>query len=386
MLSISPQPTNGNVTSNPTGIHCGSRFSMCSADFINGTSVTLTAIPNTGYAFAGWGGDCVGCGTNATCTITMTANRTCTANFRVARTFSISSPPPNGTITSSPAGINCGTGGSACSATFADGTTITLTATPDAGRVFVGWGGDCAGCGSSPTCTITISGNLTCTADFGYRFSISTPPTNGTITSSPAGINCGSSGSDCSANFAEGESVTLTATPDPGYVFVGWGGDCASSCGSSPTCTITMNTNTTCTANFRVARTLSISPTPANGTIRSNPMGISCGSGGSACSADFADGTPVTLTAIPDSGYVFVRWGGACAFCGNKPTCTIIMDANTTCTAIFGHSLSISPRPTNGNITGPGINCGSGGSTCCADFADGRPVTLSPHQILAMSL
>ncbi|MFZ8860118.1 MAG: SBBP repeat-containing protein, partial [Thermocrinis sp.] len=46
ILSISPQPTNGNVTSNPTGIYCGSGGSMCSADFINGTSVTLTATAN----------------------------------------------------------------------------------------------------------------------------------------------------------------------------------------------------------------------------------------------------------------------------------------------------------------------------------------------------
>jgi hypothetical protein len=38
----------------------------------------------------------------------------------------------------------------------------------------------------------------------------------GTVTSSPAGIDCGAT---CSGNFASGSLVTLTATPDPGASF-----------------------------------------------------------------------------------------------------------------------------------------------------------------------
>jgi uncharacterized repeat protein (TIGR02543 family) len=78
-LSINPMPTNGNITSSPAGINCGSGGSICSADF-SGT-VTLRATPSTGYTFAGWTGDCSGCGTSTTCNITMTANKTCSANF-----------------------------------------------------------------------------------------------------------------------------------------------------------------------------------------------------------------------------------------------------------------------------------------------------------------
>jgi hypothetical protein len=66
ILSISPTPTNGNVASNPTGIYCGSGSSMCSADFINGTSVTLNATADPGYIFEGWGGDCASCGKSTT--------------------------------------------------------------------------------------------------------------------------------------------------------------------------------------------------------------------------------------------------------------------------------------------------------------------------------
>ncbi len=80
-LSISPTPTNGNVTSSPSGINCGSGGSTCSASFTSGSTVALTATPSTGYTFAGWTGDCSGCGNSTTCTINMTADKTCSANF-----------------------------------------------------------------------------------------------------------------------------------------------------------------------------------------------------------------------------------------------------------------------------------------------------------------
>ena len=56
-----------------------------------------------------------------------------------------------GTVTSSPAGIVCG---ATCTATFAVGTPVVLTASPDAGSVFPGWtSGGCSGTGS---CTVTM--------------------------------------------------------------------------------------------------------------------------------------------------------------------------------------------------------------------------------------
>jgi hypothetical protein len=67
------------------------------------------------------------------------------------------------------------------------------------------------------------------------------------------------------------------------------------------------------------------------GTVSSSPGTIACGG---ACSATFAPGTPVTLTAAPDPGTSFFGWGGACA--GTALTCDLTMDSARSVTATFG--------------------------------------------------
>jgi uncharacterized protein (TIGR03437 family) len=78
----------------------------------------------------------------------------------------------SGTVTSSPAGINCG---STCSAQFPNGTQVTLTETPAAGSTFGGWSGACSGTG---TCLVTVDAAKTATATFVAQ--------SGPITVSPA--------------------------------------------------------------------------------------------------------------------------------------------------------------------------------------------------------
>lgn len=68
---------------------------------------------------------------------------------------------------------------------------------------------------------------------------------NGTVTSSPAGINCGS---DCDESYVSGTSVTLDARPDGVSTFDYWEGDCS---GTNPSCTLIMDANKSATAFFR---------------------------------------------------------------------------------------------------------------------------------------
>ena len=147
----------------------------------------------------------------------------------------------SGTVTSSPAGVDCG---STCSATFTQGTIVTLTATPDANSTFTGWSGACSGSG---TCTVTIDQDRAVTATFElvrHTLTVSKAGSGaGTVTSSPAGVDCGST---CSATFTQGTIVTLTATPGANSTFAGWSGACS----GSGACTVTLNQDGAVTATF----------------------------------------------------------------------------------------------------------------------------------------
>ena len=65
-----------------------------------------------------------------------------------------------GRVTTVPAGIDCG---ATCSASFALGVTLTVTANADAGSVFTGWGGPCAG---TAPCTLTMNDSKFLAANF----------------------------------------------------------------------------------------------------------------------------------------------------------------------------------------------------------------------------
>jgi hypothetical protein len=187
----------GTVTSNPAGISCQP---TCSAGFASGTVITLTATASTGSTFTGWGaGPCEGTGT---CTLTITAATTVVANFtQSTNNFTLTvneAGTGTGTVLSAPAGINCPT---TCSASFASGAVVALTATAAEGSTFGGWSG--AGCTGTGGCSVTMTAAQTVTATFN---SGNSPVTIGLAPGSPSTVNT-TPGS--SAVFG----LTLTALP-----------------------------------------------------------------------------------------------------------------------------------------------------------------------------
>src|SRR5207247_1406503 len=196
------------------GITCGA---TCSAGYISGTAVALTASPSACSVFSGWSG--AGCSGTGTCVVTMTAAQAVSATFTQVYVYALTvtkTGSGSGTLTSSPAGIDCG---ATCSASFAGGTQVTLTAAPASGSVFSGWSG--AGCSGTGSCLVTMNAAQAVNASFTQLYTLTVTKTGsggGTVTSSPAGIICGAT---CSASFASGTSVTLTATPASGSVFTG---------------------------------------------------------------------------------------------------------------------------------------------------------------------
>src|SRR5207244_2947168 len=167
----------------------------------------------------------------------------------------------------------------------------------------------------------------------------------GTVTSDPVGISCaGTNNGMCSARFLSGASVTLSPNTAPGWAFsiAGWGGDCAGSGGSA---TLMMTQNRNCSVAFAPELTVSIA---GSGTITSSPVGISCTGGNSGvCSTYLLFGTPVTLTAIPPSGWVFSRWTGDCTGTGD---CMVLMSnvrrvGGTVLRATGPAPLVLGPKP-----------------------------------------
>ena len=277
--------------------------------------------------------------------------------------------PGTGTITSSPAGIDCGAGQTACAATFTAGSSVTLTATPDQFSAFTGWGGDCSG---TSTCKVTMSAARSVKAIFAplKTLTVSKPGNGlGSVTSVPAGINCGLT---CSAQYAQGTSVTLTATAGADSTFTGWSGACS----GTGQCTVQINADTGVNANFSGPdQRLTVTEAGGGaGTVTSDPIGIDCGS---VCSTPFPTGTSVTLTATAVSGSAFTEWSGACT--GKQSTCTVTMDMARSVTANFApqETLTVSKNGDGkGLVTSSptGIHCGS---QCVFAYAQGTFVTLT---------
>jgi len=171
----------GTVTSTPAGISCGA---TCSASFASGAAVTLSAAAASGSTFAGWSG--AGCSGTSTCTVSMTAAQAVTATFTSqVTTYAVTvtkAGAGSGTVTSTPAGVNCG---STCSASFASGSSVTLSAAPAAGSTFGGWSGACTGTGScilsmtaARAVTATFNGGTTCALPTTFRWTSTGPLAN----------------------------------------------------------------------------------------------------------------------------------------------------------------------------------------------------------------
>jgi phospholipase C len=318
-----PTAGTGTVTSTPAGINCPS---TCTSTFAQNTQVTLTETPAAGQTFAGWSGACSGTGA---CAVTMSAATAVTATFAQTSTPQVVvTLSGSGTVTSSPAGINCP---STCSATFAQNAVVTLKETPAVGSTFTGWGGACAT--TATTCTVTVAAATGVTASFtqpsaqALNVTVSGP---GTVTSSPAGINCPGT---CSANFPQGAAVTLTGSGSSGYGLGSWSGSCT---GSTNPCVVTLSSPGSVTATFSPLGTVAVTlKGVGTGTVTSSPAGINCPG---TCSASFASNTQVTLTASGDAKSAFAGWTGACSGTG---TCVVTVTSSTSAavTSAFGVTL-----------------------------------------------
>ena len=382
-LTVSATGTgSGVITSSPEGIDCGSD---CTENYYPNTTVTLTAMPDTENTFSGWGGDCSGTGT---CSVSMSEARSVTAEFTL-NTYALNvtvSGTGTGTVSSDPAGIECGVD---CSEEYGFNETVTLSAAASAGSIFSGWTGNCSGLGE---CNVTIDQARSVTAEFSLNQYTVRADSNGngfgSVYSDPAGISygypAGSTGTATGLDY--GSSITITATAESNST-VSWTG-CSSTGGTSTSATCTFSSldgNKTAAATF-ILKSYSVTANATgdgSGTISSDVGEISYTypETRTASSSALNHGGSITLTAYADED-TNVSWSNCDTTGGteNEASCTISpVDGDKDVTATFKLSTYTLSVQLGGDGTGTvkssqsGVECGT---DCDEVYTSSTEVTL----------
>jgi hypothetical protein len=319
--------TPGIVTSTPAGITCGTGSNICEATYLPNTTVTLRIDPGMSGRFLSWSGcDLV---TADRCLVNMTSDKTITASFRAPNSPQLNvAVTGNGQVTGG--GMSCRAASGVCAQTYSPGELVTLMATPDASESFLGWGGSCEFFASGSPIEVEMAATRSCIARFTGApqgspvVSVSLEPAMvgplvGYVRSTPAGISCGSSGTDCSSTFVRDSTVRLDAVSTDGN----WDVETLRCTGGltprgSRAATFTATLDVSCVGVFasdieRLSlRMVSDSGgAPLMGRIVSQnsaaPRHLDCRED---CDRPFTSGTTVTLRAEPENGYVLSNWSG----------------------------------------------------------------------------
>lgn len=281
--------------------------------FDPGTNASASVVTTAaGYTFLNWTDNGQVVSTNPDYTLVMDVNHSLVANFipqSVQWTVSTSaSPAAGGTITGD--GV------------VADGSNVTLMASPSAGYVFTNWTEGAAIVSTTASYTFTASADRTLVANFqpAPTFSIST-----SVAPGAGGTTSGD------GNYASGSSVTVTAASNVGYTFVNWTENGAQ-VSAAASYTFNAAANRVLVANFVLngvaLRTIATSASPTAG-------GVTTGAG------TYADGSSATVIATANAGYKFSKWKEGSTTVSTTPSYTFTVSASRTLVASFAQSFVV---------------------------------------------
>jgi len=314
------EPTAGGTTNPPSGDY----------PYTEGTTVTVTAIPDAGYAFDYWLLDGIQSTTNPI-SVLMDRNHALSAHFVAL--------PTEYTLT-----INTTAGGSTDPAPesylFPEGSIVNVTAIPDSGYLFDHWILDEATRTENPI-NVTMNTNHTLTAYFEAimppEYTLMIEPTSGGTTDPAPG----------DYSYMEGATVTVIAIPDSGYAFDYWLLDGIPN--PANPIDVLMDKNHALAAYFKTLPppeyTLTIATT-AGGTTDPAPGDYT-----------YVAGTTVKVTAIPVPDYNFNHWELDGIIYASNPI-NVIMDGYHSLTAYFSEIPP--PPPETFHLT---ISSSVGGTT-----------------------
>ncbi len=200
---------------------------------------------------------------------------------------------------------------------FNENETATLTAIPNNGYRFVKWDDEVT---DNPR-TVVVTQDSTFTAIF--------EPNTFTIT---IAVNNKTMGTVVGAGeYVPNSEVTLTATPAEGYHFVRWSDGV-----TEATRSIVVTDNITLTAEFAI-NVYTVTLSAENGAVTGN--------------GEYNHGAEVTITAMPNEGYHFVKWSDG----ETNATRTITVTADVTLIAEFAINVyNVTLNTENGTVTGAG--------------------------------
>ena len=206
--------------------------------YASNTLVTLTAHPASGWTFFQWLGDASG--TNTTNTVTIDRNEVVHAVFGTTLSTTVA-PSGSGSVMLNPPG-----------GLYPYGTTVLISALPQAGNYFVVWDNAPGASGNANPLSYTVTNpNPTVSSLFAAlnsgQVSLAVVPVGrGRVSVNPSGNS-----------YSLNQSVTVTATPDAGQSFVNWSGDAS---GAQNPLSVSMTKSKTIYANFSKSGALSFQP------------------------------------------------------------------------------------------------------------------------------
>jgi len=289
--------------------------------FAQGSSVTAVATANPGYVFFNWTDGATVASTNASYQFAMAGNKTLIANFTANYVVTVLSNPILGGTTSG--------GGS-----FNAGTSVTVTALPNAGFTFKNWTEGVNIVSTTANYQFSVAANRSLIANYTaipYTVAVSSSPLLGGTTTG-------------SGVFNSGAAVTVTATANAGFTFTNWT-EGVNIVSSSANYLFTITSSRVLVANYTA--------TPFTVTAISNPLlgGVTTGGG------TFNSGTLVTVSAVANAGFTFSNWTEGVNIVSTNASYQFTLDGDRALVANYNavpYTVAVSSKPLLGGTTSGG--------------------------------
>ncbi len=287
---------------------------------VNGTSVSVTAIPDTYYVLNYWLLDGNNEGSANPINVLMTDDHTLQPIFaRVNYTLTIS-VTTGGNTNPAPEAY-----------TYSGGTTVGVTAMPNSGYRFDYWILNGSNAGSANPFSILMDNNYNLQAVFAETHTLTiTVSAGGTTNPSPQ-----------TYTYQVPTNVTVTAIPYNNYRFDHWEYDSVNKGSSNPITVYVGSTHHLHAVFTLINYTLKIETTTGGTT---NPV---------PGTYNYANGSTVQVTAIPDASYTFNHWELDGVNVSSTSPYSVLMTQNHTLKAFFAFApaqLTVSINPLSATI------------------------------------